>query len=389
MVGVVLSSRTTIHLNLQNMSHRYEHCNANITESMSQVFTRQSNINLLVYTLLALHSVAYDQLLPIFMHYPPQENRATNPHVKLPFRFSGGFGIDVCLNCELSLISTSKAKSVRVRQSDRIGLLFTAYGICGMLIQFLVFPPVARHFGVLNCLKVVTTLLPMVYIVTPFAALLPSPLTQQIGLFAIMFLKCWGSIFGFPCTTILLTNSASSLRILGTLNGISTSVSALGRATGPAIGGWTFSLGVNKGYIITPWWTLAAFAMLGAVPVWWLREMDGFGGEDETGSECEEDEVLLPDEDELPKLDAIDIANVSPEEGGEEDDIAIEEDMEPVKKLSKTLSHDSPRQSGASNRRMSSAIGVSESVGPGGGARLSNGLGHSHSGFGSGGASYH
>ena len=35
---------------------------------MLQVFSKQSKINLLVYTLLALHSVAYDQLLPVYMH---------------------------------------------------------------------------------------------------------------------------------------------------------------------------------------------------------------------------------------------------------------------------------------------------------------------------------
>lgn len=68
-----------------------------------EVFTRQSSINLLTYTLLALHSVAYDQLLPVFMHYPPQTDRASNAIVKLPLKFAGGFGID----------------------SDRIGLLFT------------------------------------------------------------------------------------------------------------------------------------------------------------------------------------------------------------------------------------------------------------------------
>lgn len=293
-----------------------------------EVFTRQSSINLLVYTLLALHTIAYDQLLPIFMHYPRQENRAVNPRVKLPFKFSGGFGID----------------------SDRIGLLFTAYGACGMLIQFFAFPPIARHFGVLNCLKVVTIIFPVAYILTPFTALLPSQLMQQTGLFAIMFLKCWGSIFAFPCITILLTNSASSLRILGTLNGISTSVSALGRAAGPAIGGWTFSLGVDHDYLITPWWTLAIFAILGVVPVWWLLEMDGFGGGDETDSGFEDDEVLLPNEDGMPKSDPIDTANVSPEEAGGENAIVTEENLEPAKQLSKTLSHDGV------NRRMSGPI---------------------------------
>ena len=57
-----------------------------------QVFTRQSNINLAAYTMLAMHSVAFDQLLPVFMHHPAQEIR-NNPDVQLPFKFSGGFGI--------------------------------------------------------------------------------------------------------------------------------------------------------------------------------------------------------------------------------------------------------------------------------------------------------
>ncbi|KAL8764624.1 MAG: hypothetical protein Q9194_006937, partial [Teloschistes cf. exilis] len=151
-----------------------------------EVFSRQSNINLLTYTLLALHSVAYDQLLPIFMHHPPQTNRSSNPDVHLPFKFSGGFGID----------------------SNRIGLLFTLYGIAGTLIQFLIFPPLARHHGVLNCYRIVALAFPAIYLLTPFAVLLPTPLTQQFAILLIMLLKCFAAIFAFPCITILLTNSA-------------------------------------------------------------------------------------------------------------------------------------------------------------------------------------
>lgn len=94
----------------------------------------------------------------------------------------------------------------------------------------------------------------------------------------IMLVKCFAAIFAFPCTTILLTNSAVSLRVLGTLNGVATSVSAVGRAAGPAIGGAMFEVGAVKGWAILPWWVLAGFAMMGAVPVWWLVETEGFAG---------------------------------------------------------------------------------------------------------------
>ena len=329
-----------------------------------EVFSYQSNMNLLTYTLLAMHSIAYDQLLPIFMHYPRQTDRTSNPDVHLPFKFTGGFGIN----------------------SDRIGLLFMLYGIVGMFIQFLIFPPLARRWGVLNCLKLVSPMFPVVYVITPFTALLPTPTSQQIGMFAIMLIKCWAVIFAFPCTTILLTNSATSLRILGTLNGIAVSVSALGRAAGPAIGGTTFTLGVNIGYGILPWWTLAAFAVLAALPVWWLVEMEGFGGAPESDDEDDEAEgdghPFTEGETEGCTL----ATNMGAEPhapdsndnyNDEDDDFAVEESalLDP-QGLSKTLSHSSQRlKSGSLPRRMSNPIGMRDSVGPGGGRRLSNGLG--------------
>lgn len=58
--------------------------------------------NLISYACLALHVVASDQLLPIFLHYPQQKNRASNPDVQLPFKFSGGFGLQVPIVATLS-----------------------------------------------------------------------------------------------------------------------------------------------------------------------------------------------------------------------------------------------------------------------------------------------
>ena len=337
--------------------------------SYREVFSYQSNLNLLNYSLLALHSVAYDQLLPIFMHYPPQTDRSSNPDVHLPFKFTGGFGIG----------------------SDRIGLLFTLYGVVGMLIQFSVFPALTRRYGVLPCLKVVTAMFPIIYILTPFTALFPTPMTQQIAMFAIMMVKCWSVIFAFPCTTILLTNSAISMRVLGTLNGVATSISAIGRAAGPAVAGWTFSIGVSKGYIILPWWTLAGFAFTGAITPWWLVEMDGFGGGDD--SEEEEEEESTPDDYEQVRSQLVDSGG-SPyaEQIRGYDELNIEEDAPAAllgsQPLSKKVSNGGHSMHLPPLRRMSSPIGQRINIGPGGGGRLSNGLGQTRSGFGAGRTSY-
>lgn len=97
-------------------------------------------------------------------------------------------------------------------------------------------------------------------------------------------------IFSFPCSTILLTNTASSLRILGTLNGVGVSVSAIGRAVGPAIMGEAFTEGVKIGYVLIAWWILMALGVVAAVPAFFIVESDGFSpDEDEDEDELDGD----------------------------------------------------------------------------------------------------
>ena len=328
-----------------------------------EVFSSQSNLNLLTYTLLAGHSIAYDQILPIFMHYPPQIDRSHDPNVRLPLKFAGGFGIS----------------------SGRIGLIFTLYGIVGMFIQFFVFPPFARRYGVLSCLKAVTAMFPVVYIVTPFTALFSNTLSQQIAIFCIMMFKCWAAIFAFPCTTILLTNSAVSLRVLGTLNGVAVSTSALGRAIGPAVIGWLFSVGVSKGYMIIPLWALAGFAVLGAITPWWLVEMEGFNsGEDNDDKDDDTENIMYTEaEDERGSNNPIDLGSLA-ETFTPEDSTTIGSTN-----LSKTTSRTSEGQHFLPLKRISSPIGMKGNVGPGGSDKLSNGLGPTRSGYEASGASLH
>ncbi|KAL1837231.1 hypothetical protein VTJ49DRAFT_4113 [Mycothermus thermophilus] len=124
-----------------------------------------------------------------------------------------------------------------------------------------------------------------------------------------MLVKGFAVIVGFPCVTILLTNSASSLRVLGTLNGFATTFSALGRAAGPAAAGAVFSWGVRHGYAVAPWFLLALIAAAGAVVPFWMVEGKGFTKEEEEESGDEgERESLLQEEQ---------------EDDGEDNDVAV------------------------------------------------------------------
>ncbi|KAL1844417.1 hypothetical protein VTK73DRAFT_2591 [Phialemonium thermophilum] len=234
-----------------------------------EILTSQTVINLVCYTFLAFHSVAFDQVLPVFLHYPEQKPDEHN--TKLPFKFSGGFGLG----------------------SNSIGTIFTIYGIACGIIQFFVFPPLCSRFGVLNCFKAAVLTFPVIYILIPYTALVQDVQMRYAFFIVLMLVKGCVVIVGFPCTTILLTNSAASLRVLGTLNGFATMFSGIGRALGPAMTGAVFTLGVQKGYVIFPWALLAFVSVLGAFPVWWIVEGPG----PTPASDSEDDDNDDDDED--------------------------------------------------------------------------------------------
>lgn len=358
----------------------------------NQVFTRQSNINLLVYAFLAMHSVGYDQLLPIFMHYPVQSSH--DPEVKLPLRFAGGFGID----------------------SSRIGMWFMIYGIYGMLVQFLIFPPMVRRYGVLNCLKLCSVIFPAVYVATPFTALLPTHSSREGANLVLMLFKGFCAIFSFPCSTILLTNSAASLKVLGTLNGVATSISALGRAAGPAGSGAAFTIGVDAGYVIVSFWFLAVIAVLGAIPIWWLVEMDGFSSvpEDEEDTIDYDDDAFFhenpsksatsKDSDGGVDESRLHVGRTKSHDGmsssnavGRDGDVVHEgSPLLPPVDIEDHRSHSRDRNASVEGRnaddhdlrRMPSPIGLGPGIG-GRSRRYSSEIGATRSGWGAGGTSYH
>ncbi|KAH6882583.1 major facilitator superfamily domain-containing protein [Alternaria rosae] len=243
------------------------------------VLTYQTSLNLIVYTLLAMYLQAYDQLLPVFMHHPVQ--LADDPTVSLPLKFAGGFGIE----------------------SRRIGIIFTVFAISCTVCQFLLFPPIARYLGVVRCLRIAFLIFPFVFFVTPFLSLISDPVMREIAMVMLLMVRGLAGTFSFTTSTIMLTNSALSLRVLGTVNGLATSFSSFGRALGPTLGGGLFTWGVKRGYVIVPFWTMSAIALAASIPTFWLVEGKGFGGDEdindlentiETEEEVVENDARVP-----------------------------------------------------------------------------------------------
>ncbi|EFZ03578.2 major facilitator superfamily transporter [Metarhizium robertsii ARSEF 23] len=238
------------------------------TPGTLEIFTQQSVLIMLAYFFLAFHSVAYDQNVTVFLNYPVEEHTPEN--TRLPFYFNGGFGLE----------------------SGRIGTIFMLYGVTCGLVQFILFSPMVTRWGVLNCYKACCVIMPMVYILTPYTSLFPTPETRLMGLAFVLMLKAFSIIVAFPSVTILLTNSAKSLRILGTLNGFVTMFSGFGRALGPASTGLAFTWGAKHGYVVTAYFFLAVIAVLGAIPVFWVVEGNGPTASVEN-SDTEENETPL------------------------------------------------------------------------------------------------
>lgn len=247
--------------------------------TFKDAFTRQTVINLASYTILAFHSVAFDQVVPVFLNYPKQKQ--TSDNMRFPFYFRSGFGLE----------------------SGEIGTIFTLYGITCGLIQFILYPSLVSRYGVLRCFRVCSVILPFTYFLLPYTVLFETAKARYITLALIMFVKAGGIIVAFPSTTILLTNSCTSVRVLGTLNGVATAFSGLGRAAGPALTGVMFTWGVDNGYVLAPFAFLAFIAALGAIPVFMIVEGDGpsatpdqSDGEGDDSDTMVESATLLPNE---------------------------------------------------------------------------------------------
>lgn len=131
-----------------------------------------------------------------------------------------------------------------------------------MIATIFFFPIVVRRFGALGLFRLLAITYPLLYLATPYMALLPENL-RMIGIYILVIWKCTFATMAYPSNAILLTNSAPSLLMLGTINGVAASTASLSRAFGPTVSGVLFSTGLSLGYSGLAWWCSAAIAVVG------------------------------------------------------------------------------------------------------------------------------
>ncbi|KAJ1922418.1 hypothetical protein IWQ60_006539 [Tieghemiomyces parasiticus] len=134
-----------------------------------------------------------------------------------------------------------------------------------LAFQLLVFPRLQRRWGLLRCFKVGTLSLLVACQAFPLIGLLeetstpqnanrvtldpsvsgrrPGPLTWAALMVALVGRMCAGSL-SFTSIIMLVNNSVTDPRYLGTVNGMSQAANSLARTLGPVVGGqiWSWSL---------------------------------------------------------------------------------------------------------------------------------------------------
>jgi hypothetical protein len=186
--------------------------------------------------------------LPVFLSTPDAKDAAT----ALPFKFVGGFGLS----------------------TKQIGFFLSIQGLYSMIATIVFFPIVVRRLGALNLFRTLAISYPILYFVTPYLALCPE-WARTYAIYAIIIWKCTFATFAYPANAILLTNSAPSLLLLGTINGVAASTASLSRAFGPTVSGFLYSLGLKLGYSGLAWWCTALFTIAGAAISLQMTEKGG------------------------------------------------------------------------------------------------------------------
>jgi hypothetical protein len=193
--------------------------------------------------------MTFDAMLPTLLSTKPPENPLP---WKLPFKFVSGYGLD----------------------TKQIGVILSIQGIYSMIATVFVFPIVVRRLGALGLFRLITLSYPILYITTPYLVLLPNSL-RMAGVYGVVIWKCTFATMAYPANAILLTNSAPSLLMLGTINGVAASTASLSRAFGPTVSGFLFSAGLRLGYSGLAWWCSAVISVAGAFLCLGMTEQGG------------------------------------------------------------------------------------------------------------------
>lgn len=198
------------------------------------VFNRDTILLLSSYLIFQLSNISYNSLYPIFSEASPPTGRSLIPEeIGTSLAFAG-------------LITILFQVGVFGKLREKIGNKTTyRAGMAGFVIAFLLMPWVGYKDGKDGSGEATTM----------------GKVWLWVELGAILIVKTVASVGGLTSALLLITNSAPSHAVLGTLNGLAQTLSAAGRAVGPFISGSLFSAATH----VHPKGEVMAFGIFGGI----------------------------------------------------------------------------------------------------------------------------
>ncbi|KAK4508758.1 hypothetical protein PRZ48_002497 [Zasmidium cellare] len=233
------------------------------------VFNRDTILLLSSYLIFQLSNISYNSLYPIFSEAKPPAGRSLNPEeIGTSLAFAG-------------LITILFQVGVFGKLREKIGNKTTyRAGMAGFVIAFLLMPWVGYKDNADGSGEATTM----------------GKVWLWVELGAILIVKTVASVGGLTSALLLITNSAPSHAVLGTLNGLAQTLSAAGRAVGPFISGSLFSAATR----VHPKGEAMAFGVFGGVSFlgflmsFGIRGADLESGDwDDSNDEDDDDEAAV------------------------------------------------------------------------------------------------
>ena len=241
--------------------------------SKREILNRDTILLLATFLIFQLANISYNSLYPIFAQAAPPTGRDLGPEeIGLSLAFAGVITI---------LFQVGLFGKLREKIGNKITYRTS---LAGFVVAFLLMPFVGYKNG--------DTLHP-----GGGRATQRGKIMLWIELGVVLIIKTVAAVGGLTSALLLITNSAPSHAVLGTINGLAQTLSAAGRAVGPFISGSLFSVSVGlepKGEALA-FGIFGGISFLGFLLSFGIRsaelEADGWEGEEESDGDEEEGEV--------------------------------------------------------------------------------------------------
>ncbi|KAM0709191.1 hypothetical protein Q7P35_003227 [Cladosporium inversicolor] len=243
--------------------------------SIRKVLNRDTVLLLITFLIFQLANISFNSLYPIFAQAPPPTGRDLKPE---EIGFSLAFAGIITILFQVGIFGSLREK-VGNKATYRTGL-------AGFVVAFLLIPFVGYKNGSQRGANNPPTTVGKVW------------LWVELG--AVLIIKTVAAVGGLTSALLLITNSAPSHAVLGTLNGLAQTLSAAGRAVGPFVSGGLFTAATKfegKGELLA-FGIFGGISFIGFLLSFGIRgaalEADGFDEHEDEDDNVDE-EAASPD----------------------------------------------------------------------------------------------